>query len=322
MQRHVGRIGAIVLGLLIAPLAFTLAAQQSEQGAPKPRTSKLYIVQMAQPPVVVYRGGIDNLPATGNRGQKVDPTSPAVVGYVAHLRARHEEAMARTGGRKVHDYTYTYNGFAAELTEAQAEAMKNVAGVISVTKDEIRKPDTSSTPAFLGLSAPGGAWDALGGVKNAGEGIVVGIVDSGIWPENPGFSDRTGTNANGKTGKLDYHQIPGWHGKCTPGEKFPASACNQKLIGAQWFNGGFGGDASVKQLFPYEYASARDADGHGSHTSSTAAGNNGITATVDGINLGAVSGMAPRARVATYKVCWGRAGEGGCASSDSTASIS
>ncbi|MEK7787599.1 MAG: S8 family serine peptidase, partial [Chloroflexota bacterium] len=76
----------------------------------------------------------------------------------------------------------------------------------------------------------------------------------------------------------------------------------------------------MKASFPFEYASARDADGHGSHTASTAAGNSGVTAIVDGINLGAISGMAPRARIAAYKVCWGR-DQGGCFSSDSVAAI-
>jgi len=60
-------------------------------------------------------------------------------------------------------------------------------------------------------------------VENAGEGIIIGLVDSGIWPESPSFSDRD------SEGKLIFHQIPGWHGKCTPGEEFNASMCNQKF---------------------------------------------------------------------------------------------
>ncbi len=76
---------------------------------------------------------------------------------------------------------------------------------------------------------------------SAGDGVIIGIIDSGIWPESLSFSDRTGENGNAsKDGKLAYQQIPGWHGKCTPGEDFPASMCNQKLIGAQYFNAGLG----------------------------------------------------------------------------------
>jgi hypothetical protein len=66
------------------------------------------------------------------------------------------------------------------------------------------------------------------------EDIIIGVIDSGIWPESESFSDRTGTNGNGKQGwKTELHHIPGWHGKCTPGEAFNASMCNQKLIGAR-----------------------------------------------------------------------------------------
>ena len=280
-----------------------------------------YIVQMVDPPVVAYEGGEAGLKATKpKRGKKIDPNSPSVVAYVDHLKAKHDRMLAKVGGEKLYDYVYAYNGFAAKLTGAQAAALAGDPDVLAVTANEIQQPDTVTTPTFLGLTGEGGTWDLLGGTDNAGEDIIVGVVDTGIWPENPSFSDRTGTSPTGKEGKLGYHQIPGWNGKCTPGEDFPASDCNQKLIGAQWFNAGFGGDAGVKALFPFEYASARDADGHGSHTSSTAAGNNGVDAIVDGENLGAISGMAPRARIAMYKACWG-SDLGGCATVDTVAAI-
>ncbi len=100
------------------------------------------------------------------------------------------------------------------------------------------------------------------------------------------------------------------------------SNCNKKLIAAQWYGEGFGGEAHIKGLFPYEFWSARGAAGHGSHTASTAAGNNGVNAIVNGNSLGLVSGMAPRARIAVYKVCWGiEVGIAGCATSDSVAAI-
>src|SRR5678815_5980812 len=96
-----------------------------------------------------------------------------------------------------------------------------------------------------------------------GEGIVIGIVDGGIWPESLSFSDRTGTNGNAsKDGKLDYRQLPGWHGKCTPGDQFNASDCNQKLIGARWYNAGWGGDAGIRAELPWEFVSPRDYGGH------------------------------------------------------------
>jgi len=271
------------------------------------RTSNLYIVQMAEQPAVSYTGGIAGQPATKpNRGQKIDPLSAAIIGYAGYLDARHDQALAGVGGaRKVYDYHYSFNGFAAQLSDAQAEALRSAAGVLSVSKDEEVFADTSSTPTFLGLNAPGGLWDQLGGTARAGDEIIVGVIDSGIWPESASFSDRTGVNGNAtKDGKLSFQQIPGWHGKCTPGEQFPASSCNQKLIGAQRFNAAWGGDAGVKAQRPWEFASPRDYNGHGTHTSSTAAGNAGVATDGAAAAFGAINGMAPHARVAMYKGLW------------------
>jgi subtilisin family serine protease len=298
-----------ILALLaILATVIPVSAKVPENDAATPKgASKLYIVQMIQAPVVAYEGGIPGLKATApKKGQKIDPNSADVVNYVAYLNARHAEALGKVGGgRKVYDYTYTYNGFAAELSLAQAEAMKGVPGIVAVSKDELHTIDTSSTPTFLGLTAPGGLWDQLGGVGNAGEGIIIGIIDSGIWPESLSFSDRTGENGNAsKDGKLDYQQIPGWHGKCTPGEDFNASMCNQKLIGAQYFNAGQGGDAGIDAERPWEFNSVRDYNGHGTHTSSTAGGNNNVPTTGPAAVFGAISGIAPRARIAMYKALW------------------
>jgi subtilisin family serine protease len=269
-------------------------------------TNRIYIVQMADLPVVSYTGGVPGLPATKpGRGQKIDPNDPAVLAYADYLNSRHDQALAAVGGRKVYDYRYSFSGFAAELTEAQADALRAQAGVLSVTKDDLQFGDTSSTPTFLGLDAPGGLWDQLGGIGRSGEDIIIGVIDSGVWPESLSFSDRTGANGNAsKDGKLAYQQIPGWHGKCTPGEAFPASMCNQKLIGAQRFNAAWGGDAGLKTERPWEFASPRDYNGHGTHTASTAGGNNAVPLSGPAAVFGQISGMAPRARIAAYKALW------------------
>ena len=303
-------------------------ADQPEQagGRKNAAANNLYIVQMAQPPVVAYEGGTDGMRATKpRRGQKINPNSPEVLTYVAYLNARHDEANARAGGgRKVYDYNYAFNGFAVELTEAQAEAMKTVPGVLAVNKDEARPLDTSSTPAFLGLDAPGGLWSQLGGAGSAGENVIIGIVDGGVWPEHPSFSDRPGKNGNEtKDGKLAYQQIPGWHGKCVPGEQFTASNCNQKLIGAQYYPEGR--LASATPIPGLRVPSPRDFNGHGTHTASTAGGNNNVLATGGAAVFGSISGIAPRARIAAYKSCFYDPSPGVqtgvCFSSDSVAAI-
>ena len=266
-----------------------------------------YIVQMADQPVVAYTGGIKGLTATAPKaGHKIDPNSGTVVAYTGYLNSKHAAALAKTGGTKLYDYDYSFSGYSARLTAAQANKTATLSGVIAVTPDEMQTVDTSSTPAFLGLTAAGGLWEQLGGVGSAGDGIIIGDIDTGIWPESLSFADRTLNNVPSfsPTAKLAYQQIPGWHGKCTPGEAFVASNCNQKLIGAQWFDAGFGGDAGVNANMPWEFTSARDYNGHGTHTASTAGGNNGVPVTGPAAAYGTISGMAPHARIAMYKALW------------------
>jgi hypothetical protein len=296
-------VRTVLVGLCLATTS-VLAADGGDDGGPAPKAkarNRAYIVQLAEMPVTAYNGGIPGYAATKPRaGQKIDPNAPAVTRYKSYLHGRQNAALASVGGGRVlHQYGHVFNGFAAELTDAQAQRLAQTPGVLAVTKDQLLRRDTSSTPAFLGLSTPGG-----------------------VWPEHPSYSDRTDSNGNAtKDGKLAYQQLPGWHGKCTPGAAFNASHCNQKLIGAQFYNAGFGGDAGIAASFPYEYNSPRDADGHGTHTSTTAGGNANIAATGLAAPFGAISGIAPRARIAAYKVCWGRGDEGGCFGSDSVAAI-
>jgi subtilisin family serine protease len=317
----------IVIFAVSAPLGLPANAAQPEpdafQGEREQYKSGVYIVQMVDDPVVAYKGGVPGLKATKpGRGQKINPRSQDVIAYAGYLDARHGQLLSSVGGgRKLYDYYYSYNGFAAELTGEQAAALAILPDVLSVEPDEVLQLDTSSTPGFLGLNAPGGMWDMLGGVGSAGEGIIIGIVDGGIWPEHPSFSDRTRTNANDKDGKLAYRQIPGWHGKCVPGEEFTAANCNQKLIGAQYYNAGWGGNAGIDAQLPWEYNSPRDFGGHGTHTASTAGGNYGVNTIGAASAFGSISGIAPRARISAYKVCWETGGGGSCFSSDSVAAI-
>jgi subtilisin family serine protease len=333
MRHKFFRLLTLVAVLAVAFSAAIPAAAQPaadpEKGAVQESFNGVYIVQMVDEPVVAYEGGTQGLKATAPKnGQKIDPNSPAVVNYVTYLNGKHDQALAKVGGgQKLYDYTYSFNGFAALLSLDQANKMAFVDDVKVVTPDELLQMDTSDTPTFLGLDAEDGLWDQLGGVANAGEGIIIGMVDSGIWPESLSFTDRvdkkTGKPSYDPTAKLVYQQIPGWHGKCTPGEEFNASMCNQKLIGARWYNAGYGGDAGIDANLPWEFNSPRDYNGHGDHTSSTAGGNNDVQVTGPAAFLGTISGMAPRARIAMYKACWSTqdASTASCATSDTSAAI-
>jgi subtilisin family serine protease len=312
----------ILLTLIaILAMAFPASARMIAEGddpvpagaAGKAVVSGNYIIQMADLPAVDYAGGIRGYRATATNGQKLDPTNANVRKYAAYLDSKHAAVLDRVGGEKLYDYHFTFNGFAARLSPAQVEQLKQQPGVVSVTADEMRSIDTTSTPAFVGLTQPGGLWDQLGGPGSAGEGIIVGMLDSGLWPESPSFADDGTFRAPG----------PRWGGACQTGEEWPDGLCNNKLIGARFYNVGFGGNAGIDANRPWEFNSPRDYNSHGSHTSSTAAGNHGVQAITLGNDLGQISGMAPRAHLAMYKVCWSTVdgATANCATIDSVAAI-
>ncbi|HEY3187008.1 MAG TPA: S8 family serine peptidase, partial [Solirubrobacteraceae bacterium] len=163
---------------------------------------------------------------------------------------------------------------------------------------------------------PTGLWAQLGGPDHAGEDVVVGVLDTGITPQHPSFADTALGNFVG----ADYGPPPPtFTGICDAGAD-PTFHCNNKLVGAHFFVDGFG----AGNIAPDSFLSPRDDDGHGTHTASTAAGNFGVDPSIGGRNLGVdlISGLAPRARVAAYKVCWvGNGVADGCANSDSLAAI-
>jgi len=290
--------------LILALLALMVVAVASIGAAPNngKDSAEVYVVQLEGAPVVAFDGAAGLEATRPDDGEKIDPQSAKVKRYVDHLTKKQDQALAKVGAKndKLYSYVYSFNGFAASLTPEQVKELKAQSDVLKVWKDEEQFVDTSTTPDFLGLRDDGGLWD----MDVKGEDVIIGIVDSGIWPESESFSDRTGIGPNGQTGKLDYQQIPGWHGKCVPGEDFNASMCNQKLIGAQYFNAAWGGNAGIEAQRPWEFTSPRDYNGHGTHTASTSGGNEGVPAIVDGVDLGSVSGIAPRARIAAYKALW------------------
>jgi subtilisin family serine protease len=316
------RVRASFLFVLAAALAAALVVGV-QSAASKGGGGDSYIVQLAEEPVVSYTGGTAGYDATAPaKGQKVDATSANTKKYVDHLNAQHNAVASKVGATPFYHYDYVVNGFAAGLSDAQAAALRKTDGVLSVEKDRLQKVTTDNTPTFLGLNASGGLWsqNTKGGPAGAGENVIVGIIDTGIWPEHPSFSDQTDlVFRTGDSGKrsLAYGAPPAsWHGSCQSGEQWSQDFCGNKLIGARYYLNGYGHFGVLKN----DYKSPRDADGHGTHTSSTAAGNFGVSASILGSDLGKVSGMAPRARVAMYKVCWN--GEaGGCPNTDSVAAI-
>ncbi|MCB0099244.1 MAG: S8 family serine peptidase, partial [Caldilineaceae bacterium] len=259
----------------------------------------VYIVLLADAPVATYRGGIANLAATSpvaTNTRRLDLRSAAVTAYRNHLanarsafRSRADAAVGRSI-RVLHEYDTVLNGFAMQLTPAEAAKLLDLPEVQSIQRDQWRYAQTNDSPAFLGVP---GIWDGsatagLPGTK--GEGIIVGVIDTGIWPEHPSFADDGSFPAPPAR----------WVGGCSaPADGSQPYSCNNKLIGVQYFLDGY--VAASGGIYDGLFYSGRDDDGHGTHTASTAAGNENVAAAIYGLNFGNVSGMAPRAHVAAYK---------------------
>ena len=317
-------------------LAVGLAAFASLAGAQQARQT--YIVQLADAPAATYTGSVPGYAATQPaHGAKLDVNASNVRAYINYLDTKRSNALAQVNAAAVlHRYSVAFNGFSAVLTADEARKLKSVAGVVAVTPDEARPMDTTRTPAFLGLSGPGGLWSALDSKSRnvKGEDVIIGSVDGGVWPENASFSDKV-DSITGKpvpyfqAGTQVYGPPPAkWKGTCQAGQGFTTAMCNNKLIGAQFFNAGFlaFSVALNKPAWPTDYVGPRDEDGHGSHTMSTAGGNENVDALINGIPAGSMSGMAPRARLAAYRVCWsyvdtGNVRKNSCFNSDSVAAI-
>lgn len=313
--------------------ALAALAATAAMGAAQAQVRKGYIVQLADPPAATYEGGISGLaPTRPAPGTKLDTRAAHVQSYLAYLDTKVGNALNRVPLAKVYyRYGVVLNGFAAQLTDDEVAALAADPGVFAITEDSVRQMDTVTTPAFLGISGPGGIWSQTDAQGRAikGEDIIIAHVDGGVWPENRSFADHVDAQGRpafaGTPGATSaYNPLPAgrYLGTCQPGMGFTAANCNNKLIGAQYFNAGW--KAGNNPTWQFEYLdSPRDPDGHGTHTLSTAGGNQNAM-TPQGV---LISGVAPRARVAAYRVCYtGPNGPdattgNGCVTSDSVAAI-
>jgi subtilisin family serine protease len=274
-----------------------------------------YVVTLADKPLATYQGGVSGLKATKPaKGKKVDAASPDSKRYSSFLDGRHNQIAAKVGAKATRHYSTAINAFAADLTGQQVSELSKTPGVLAVTPDQLHKALDDKNPAdFLKLSGNAGVWKALGGNAEAGKGVVIGVVDTGIWPESASLS---GPKLGNKPAAADpfkpyrsgdsivMHKADGndFTGACQAGEDFTADLCNTKLISAKFF-----GDAWLGATPPEareDWASPRDGGGHGTHTATTAGGRAGVDVAEGGINFGTVSGIAPAAKIAVYKALW------------------
>nr|GMC67946.1 subtilisin-like protease SBT1.7 [Ipomoea batatas] len=201
----------------------------------------------------------------------------------------------------IYVYRNAVHGFSARLTAEEAESLGNRPGILSVLPEIKYELHTTRTPSFLGLDKNAEFFPE----SDVATDVIVGVLDTGVWPESKSFDD------NG------LGPVPSsWKGVCQTGKNFKASDCNRKLIGARYFSAGY--EATLGPIDESkESKSPRDDDGHGTHTASTAAGSVVAGANLLGYAPGSARGMATRARLAVYKVCW----MGGCFSTDILAAM-
>ncbi|WJX24085.1 hypothetical protein P8452_13234 [Trifolium repens] len=258
--------------------------------------AEVYIVTVEGEPIISYTGGVEGFEATAvESDEKIDTTSELVTSYARHLENRHDMLLGLLFDRRTYTKLYSYkhliNGFAVHISPEQVETLRHAPGVKSVERDWKVKRLTTHTPQFLGL--PTSVWPTGGGCDRAGEDIVIGFVDSGIYPRHPSFSTHN---------TEPYGPLAKYRGKCEVDPKTKRSFCNGKIIGAQHFAQAAIASGTFNPSI--DFASPLDGDGHGSHTASIAAGRNGIPVRLHGHEFGKASGMAPRARIAVYKALY------------------
>ncbi|MGW3498652.1 S8 family serine peptidase [Streptomyces sp. NPDC001020] len=321
LRRKTSAWGAAALAVSLAAVFTGTPAQAADDPlTPVPLTGHLpahrYIVTLADAPVAFYKGGVDGLAATApsQRG-KVDASTTAAHRYRSYLEDRQSKVAASVGAKVRGRYTVVTDGFTANLTAVQAARLSRQPGVLRVSPDGWNKvTDDSRSTDLMGLSGPRGVWSALGGTEKSGKGVVVGVIDTGIWPESASFAaPALGTGLptakdpyrpyrKGDTIKMEKADGTTFTGVCQTGEEFTAAACNTKLVGARYFGDGWLAIVPPEQRD--DYVSPRDGEGHGTHTASTAAGDANVRVTVDGTDFGKISGVAPGAVVAAYKALW------------------
>lgn len=272
------------------------------------------VIKLDYDAVASYAGTIPGLRATSPvvTGRELTGRTAAERAYTSYIERQEAaaiERISRMGGVTIGLRLRTvYGGFAAVIPARLAKRIAALPGVVAVQKDNLNQPLTDSSPEFIRATA---VYSALGTTANAGEGVILANLDTGLWPEHEAFADQGNLSAppprpDGTARTCEYGDNP-----LTPADD--PFECQNKLIGGEAFLDTYHA-IEGDEGYP---GTARDDDGHGTHTASTSAGNIVDHATVFGVDRGTVHGIAPGAHVIEYRVC----GPGGCFDSDSAAAV-
>ena len=274
--------------------------------APAASPTGTYIVLLDEEPAATYAGGKRGLPATAaDEGEKLDTHSPGVKKYAAFLEERQHEIAEQAGVEPISTYQMVLNGFAAQLTTDAAAQLAAIDGVAAVYPDQILRPDGMPSGRAAGAAATTTLGTAV--LSEGGAGVVIGLIDTGIAPDNPSFAgDRLASVKGadpylvGNTVVIDKADGRQFRSTRFTDQDWTRSDYSTKLVGAQFF----ASSATAAGFdFGHDVLSPRDLDGHGSRVAGIAAGN-AVDVEIDGAEFDTVAGAGPDAKVASYKACF------------------
>ena len=290
----------------------------------------IYIVHFNDAPIALYTGGVPGLLATKQENSKLQLKSPEVRSYSNYLNNQHQQFLQAASAeiknlRPLFTYKYAFNGMAIRVTQEQAAQLATLPYVLKIVKDRKYALDTDTGPELIGAPRVWSGEAQNSGIGNYGEGVVVGIIDSGINTDHASFADVSsdGYDHTNPLGANNYL------GDCA-GDF--ASLCNDKLIGVYSYSV-ITDTYTDTEVFPVGLPqNGEDYGGHGTHVAGTAIGNTLLNIPEslpefdaeesDGLATGFVfpriSGVAPRANVISYQVCWGGRSDAGDTYGDCT----
>ena len=249
----------------------------------------IYLVALADPPLVAHAAErvAPGLAAPDHRRAlrlELDSAdSEAYLRYLDAQRARVLDRASRQIGRTLTPrqvYRQVNDGMALALDAGEAASVAALPGVVAVRRERVLHLATDAGPEWIGADQ---LWSgAVGGLPaTRGEGVVIGVIDTGINPAHPSFA------AAGADGDTIVNPRGHFYGLCASGQ----AQCNAKLIGIYDFTS--------------EGTQGIDSVGHGSHVSGIAAGD-AISDALHGYTVSLarnVSGVAPHANLIMYKGC-------------------